>query len=128
VSHYIAGGLMLLLLVGAVLLGIEAVGVYNAARMVDAALLDGQRKLAVDGGVSTTVVRLVRERIEAEGGVSERLKVIGSRPGTPFGDLIRLQVTYDHAYTFTGLFPHLGQREGNYTVVRTAATISGWQP
>lgn len=120
-SHYIAGGLMLLLLFGAVLLGIEAVGIYNAARMVDAALLDGQRKLAVDGGVSPTVVRLVRARIEAEGGMSERLKVMGSRPGTPLGDVIRLQVTYEHDYGFAVM-------QGTYTVVRTAATVSGWQP
>jgi len=122
VSHYVAGGLMLLLLFGAVLLGIEAVGVYNAARMVDAALLDGQRKFAVDGGVSPTVVRLVRQRIATEGGSIERLAVNGSRAGTPFGNLIRMQVTYEHPYTFAGIL------QGTYTVSRTVTTISGWQP
>ncbi len=127
-SHYIAGGLMLLLLFGAVLLGVEAVGVYNAARMVDAALLDGQRKLAVDGGISPTVFRLVRDRITSEGGVPERLQVVGSRPGTPFGDLIQLQVSYQHRYVLAGLLPGLEDGEGIYVVVRTAHTISGWAP
>jgi hypothetical protein len=129
VSHYIAGGLMILLLIGVAVLGLEAFGVYDAARMVDAALLDGQLALATDGGVSPTVRELVRERIVAEGGNPSRLTVEGSWPHTAYGEIVTLQVVYAYPYTLHA--PLLGGTTlggGIFRVRRTARTLSGYQP
>lgn len=128
-SHYIAGGLMLLLLCAAALLGIEAFGIYDAVRMVDSALLDGQLKLAADGGVSAAVERQVRRRIEAEGGDLSRLKVSGTRPGAPYGEIVTLQVAYEHGYALNMLVPGgSGWRTGIFRIQRTSTLMSGWQP
>lgn len=120
-SHYIAGGLMILLLCAATLLGLEAYGVYDAARMVDAALLDGQLKLATDGGVSPEVERLIRRRIEADGGDPGRVQVSGTQPHQPYGELVTVQVVYQHPFRLPG-------EAGTFRVVRSATTMSGWQP
>lgn len=125
-SQYIAGGLMLLLLCAMALLGVEVYGVYHAAHMVEAALLDGQIKLAADGGVTPVVERMVRQRIESEGGNLGRLAIEGSRPGTPYGEPVTLRVTYRHPFSLP-LTDRLSWRRGEYTVVRTATTMSGWQ-
>lgn len=128
-SHYIAGGLMLLLLCAASVLGIEAYGIYDAVRMVDTALLDGQLQLAADGGVSPAVERQVRRRIEAERGDTARLHIDGSRPGTPYGETVTLEVTYDHRFALNMLVPGgSGWREGTFHIRRAATMMSGWQP
>ncbi|HWI63699.1 MAG TPA: hypothetical protein VNT75_17835 [Symbiobacteriaceae bacterium] len=126
-SQYIAGGLMLLLLIGTAVLGLEVYGIYQAAHMVEAALLDGQPKLAADGGVTPTVERLVRQRVAAEGGNPDRLEIKGSRPHTAYGELVTLRITYRYPFAL----PLLGSsawEKGVYTVARTATTVSGWQP
>lgn len=128
-SQYIAGGLMILLLCATALLGMEAYGVYDAARMVDAALLDGQLQLAADGGVSPAVERLIRRRIEADGGDPERVSISGSPPHRPFGELVAVQVVYEHDYWLNALVPGgSGWRSGIFRVVRSASTMSGWEP
>lgn len=128
-SDYIAGGLMLLLLLGVTVLGMEAFGVYNAARMVDAALLDGQQALSVDGGVSAQVEELVRERVAAEGGNPSRLTVSGSRPHTPDGEMVTLQVVYDVPYVLHApLLDGTPLGKGVFRIQRTARTLSGWAP
>lgn len=126
-SEYIAGGLMILLLVATALLGLEAYDIYHAAHMVEAALLDGQIKLAADGGVSPAVARLVRERIAAEGGDLQRLRVTGSAPRTPYGEPVTLRVEYKHPFAL----PLLGStswQAGGYRVERRATIMSGFQP
>jgi hypothetical protein len=124
-SHYIAGGLMLLLLFLAGLFGLEVYGVYHAAHMVEAALLDAQPKLAADGGVSGTVSALVRRRVGAEGGDLSALTVSGSPARTPAGAVITLVVRYRHRYSFP-VWP--GWRQGVFEVERQATTVSGWAP
>lgn len=126
-SHYIAGGLMILLLGAAALLGIEIYGIYHAAHMVEAALLDGQTRLAADGGVSPTVERIVRQRIAAEGGDPAKLQVKGSRPRTPYGETITLRLTYQHRFGLP-LLGSLSWRKGTFQIARAATTMSGWQP
>jgi hypothetical protein len=131
-SHYIAGGLMILLLCAAALLGMEAFGVYHSAAMVEAALLDGQLQLAADGGLSPRVEQMVRRRIAAEGGDVSRLQVTGSQPRTPYGELVSLQVVYAYPFALNGLLPRGEnggwQRRGTFRVERTATTMSGWRP
>jgi len=120
-SSYLAGGLMILLLCAAALLGIEAYGIYDAARMVDAALLDGQARLAADGGVSPAVARQVRARVAADGGDPRRVQVSGSRPGQPYGAEVTVHMVYEHPYWLTT------RRHGVFRIERTATTLSGWQ-
>ncbi len=128
-SQYIAGGLMILLLCAAALLGIEAYGIYDAVRMVDAALLDGQLKLAADGGVSPAVERQVRRRIEAEGGDLSHLQISGTRPEAPYGEMVTLEVDYEHRYALNMLVPGgSGWRAGTFHIHRSATMMSGWQP
>lgn len=128
-SHYIAGGLMILLLCTATLLGLQVYQIYDAGRMVEAALQGAQLKLAADGGLSPQVERLVRERIRAEGGNPRHLSVGGSRPHTPYGELITLHVRYQQEYTLTGLLPgSAGAEHGLFEIQRTATTVSGWEP
>jgi hypothetical protein len=128
-STYVAGGLMIMLLLGVTLLGIQVYQVYDAARMVEAALLDAQLKLAADGGVSPQVERLVRQRVRAEGGDPGRLTVTGSAVHTPYGELVTLHVRYSQAYTFTALMPGSGGGEhGLFAIQRSATAMSGWEP
>ena len=118
---------MLLLLIGTAMLGLEVYGIYQAAHMVEAALLDGQPKLAADGGVSPTVERLVRQRVAAEGGDLGRLEIRGSRPHTAYGELVTLRITYRYPFALPLLGGTLWEK-GIYTVARSATTASGWQP
>ena len=126
-SHYIAGGLMILLLCATAVLGIEIYGIYHAAQMVEAALLDGQSKLAADGGLSPAVDRMVRQRVEAEGGDPARLQIKGSRPRTPYGETVTLRVTYRHPFTLP-MLGSLSWEKGTFRIERMATTMSGWQP
>jgi hypothetical protein len=120
---------MILLLLGTALTGIELYQIFNAGRMVDAALLDAQLKLAADGGVSPQVERLVRHRIAADGGKPGRVTVSGTRAHTPFGELVELHVLYQQPYSLTGLLPgSAGAEHGLLEIARTATTMSGWQP
>lgn len=128
-SQYIAGGLMILLLAAAALLGTEIFGIYQAASMVEAALLDGQSKLAADGGVTVAVESVVKRRIASAGGDERRLLVSGSRPRTAYGELVTLQVVYEHDFALNRLLPGAGGWEaGTFRVVRQATTASGWMP
>lgn len=128
-SHHVAGGLMILLLLGVTLLGIQVYQVYDAARIVEAALLDAQLKLAADGGVSPQVERLVRQRVRSEGGDSRRVTVTGSPAHTAYGELVTLHVQYSQAYTLTALMPGSGgQEHGLFAIERSSTTLSGWEP
>ena len=124
-ANYIAGGLMILLLLMAGLFGVETYGIYHAAQMVEAALLDAQPALARDGGVTPAVRDLVRQRVMAEGGDSARLMVSGSPAGSAAGRLVMLQVVYLHPYALP-VWP--GWRLGTFRVERQATTLSGWRP
>lgn len=124
-AHYIAGGLMILLLLVAGLFGVETYGVYHAAQMVEAALLDAQPVLARDGGVTPAVRDLVRRRVATEGGDPARLSVSGTPGGTAAGTLVTLVVVYRHDYAFP-LWP--GWRHGTFRVERQSTTLSGLDP
>lgn len=120
---------MLILLVAATVLGLEAYGVYDAARMVEAALLDGQARLAADGGVSPAVERQVRARVAADGGDPRHVQVAGSPAGQVYGTEVSLHVVYDHPYALTMLVPGgSGWHRGVFRIERTATTLSGWRP
>lgn len=126
-SKYIAGGLMILLLCATTLLGLEVFGIYQAAHMVEAALLDGQIKLATDGGLSAAVAGAVRQRIAAEGGDTSRLEIKGSMPRTPYGKPVTLTIAYKHSFALPVLGT-LSWEKGGFRVIRTATIMSGWQP
>ncbi len=128
-SQYIAGGLMMVLLVAITMLGLEAYAVYDAARMVDAALLESQLQLAADGGVSPAVIRAARRRVEAEGGDPARLRITGTRPGTPFGEPVTMEIVYEHPYRLPVLGAGSDGREaGSFRIRRRAVIMSGWEP
>lgn len=128
-ASYLAGGLMVILLVAAAILGLEAYEIYDTARMVEAALLDGQARLAADGGVSPAVERQVRARVTTDGGDPRRVQVSGSRAGQAYGTEVALHVAYDHPYALTTLVPGgSGWRQGVFRVERSATTLSGWRP
>lgn len=119
---------MLLLLCAVTLLGIQAYGIYDAGRMVEAALLDAQPVLARDGGVSETAATLARERLTREGGDPERLAISGSPEGTPYGELVRLHLVYEYPYLLNSLLPWETEETGVLRIEREAVTMSGWQP
>lgn len=126
-SNYLAGGLMLLLLISFSLLGVEAFTLYDTVRSVDAALLDAQVKMAVDGGVTPAVIQMARERLEAEGKDPERLQVEGTLPHARYGEPVRMRLVYEHPYHLALLMPSL-RMSGTFRIERRAATVSGWQP
>lgn len=126
-SNYLSGGLMLLLIASFSLLGLQAFDIFDAARAVDAALLDAQVKLALDGGVTPEVLRLARERIAAEGKDPDRLHIEGTAPHAPFGEMVRIKLTYRHPYMLGTLMPsHLDS--GTFHIERRAVAVSGWLP
>lgn len=128
-SNYLAGGLMLLLLSAAALLGLEAYSLYDSVRMVDTALLEAHPLLMRDGGLSPAVERTLRRRLQSEGGVAERLEISGSRPGTRSGSEVQLTVTYHRPYALTMLVPGgEGWRSGIFRIRRSVTTLSRWQP
>lgn len=128
-SHYLAGGLMLLLLSAAALLGLEAYGLYDSVRMVDTALLEAHPLLVRDGGLSPGVERAIRRRLQSEGGRPDRIELHGSRPGTPWGMEVRLDVTYHRPYALTMLVPGGdGWRTGTFRIRRSLTALSRWQP
>lgn len=116
---------MLLLLVSAALLGMEAFSIYDSVRTVDAALLDAQLRLSADGGLSPAVERLVRRRVIQDGGDPSRLRLTGTPPGQPYGSQVELTLTYERPYSLP--IPG-GWRTGIFRVQRTAVMLSGWRP
>jgi hypothetical protein len=127
VSSYLSGGVMLLLLLSFGLIGLQAYDLFDAARAVDAALLDAQGRLAADGGLTPEVERLARERIAAEGRDPARLQIEGSPPHLPYPELVRLALVYEHPYALTLLLPLQSER-GIFRVERRATVVSGWRP
>jgi len=126
VHNYIAGVLVLVALCGVAVFGLEAYRIYDADRMVQAALLDGQSRLAADGGVSPGVQRLVRRRIEADGGDVTRVRISGSPQGTASGREVTLTVAYDLPFTLAALLPGREGRDGVFHIRHSATTLSGY--
>lgn len=112
-SHYLAAGIALLLLVAVALGGWQVSAAIHMHRAVDVALMGGQGLLALDGGVSARVRRRVTERLAELGLDPEQAQVRGSRPGQPRGTEVWLEVSYRHpvAYVWpTGLLGAEGQQ------------------
>jgi hypothetical protein len=117
---------MLLMLVGATLLGIQGFELYHASQMVDSSLLDSHLRLSGDGGLSPGVVRLIRQRVKAEGGDPERLAITGTPAYTAYGEMVSVTVRYEQPFVLTALMG--AGRRGVFHIRRTASTVSGWQP
>lgn len=126
--NYIAGVLAMLALCSVALLGLEAYRIYDADRMVQAALLDGQSHLAADGGVSPRVVRVVRQRIQNDGGDPSHLRVTGSPMGTAQGREVTLTVAYDLPFSLSGLLGRHESQPGIFHIRHSAVTLSGYEP
>jgi hypothetical protein len=124
-SHYLAAALAILLLAGVTLLGLDGYGALHRLWSVEAALGAAESRLALDGGLSPAVRRLIEERITEGGGQVDRLTIEGSSAGASFGTPLTLAVVYRQP---VGLdLPLLGGTRGEVVIRRSVTVASGWR-